>query len=240
MSARKKIKMICFILCFLPITVISASTESQPFFVTHTLAHETLARQLGWVESAENKCGGYYLESPFIYPVDVDKKNSVEITSNQTLFSQRGTSILEGKVTVTREGQQITANKAYIYRDPHTGKLSSMEMLGDVHLREPNTLIVGKTGRYNFDTKTKSLINILYRTTLNGRQLAGPHVGQAATQQPRKITVLTAWGKAYEFSQTEPRIYELSKASFSTCPPENPAWRLKASHIVLNKNTGRG
>ncbi len=236
------VKLALTLLCLSPINAIFAGEPAQTApVITHTLAHETLAKQLGWVDSAENYCGGYYLEAPFIYPVDVEKKNSVEITSNQTLFSQRTTSVLEGKVTVTREGQQITANKAYIYRDPATGKLSSMEMIGNVHLREPNTLIVGKQAHYNFISKSKSLIDVLYRTTLNGRQIAGPtNVAHTETQKPRKVTGLTAWGKAYEISQTEPRIYELSRASFSTCPPENPAWRLKASHIVLNKNSGRG
>jgi LPS-assembly protein len=244
MSARNKstltylILLTLIIIIVLPFVALSAVTPtSSP--LTHTLAHDTLAKQLGWALSNENNCGGYYLDQPFVYPISVEKSNSVAITSNETLFSQRGTSILEGKVTVTREGQQITTNKAYLYRDP-TGKLRALDMIGDVNLREPNTLIVGKKGRYNFLTKSKSLIDILYRTTINGRQVAGPNVPEQEIQKERKITDLTAWGKAYEFLQAEPKVYELYRASFSTCPPIHPAWRVKASHIVLNKNTGRG
>lgn len=212
-----------------------------PFKSNSSLAHQTLAKELGWVQSDESNCGGYYVEQPFNYPVTVEKENAIGITSNQSLFSQHGTSILEGKVTVTRTGQQITANKAYLYRDPNTGKLNAIDMIGNVHLREPNTLIVAKKGRYNFETKTKSLIDIFYRTSVSNNQVVGSsNVPTAATQKERKIVTLTAWGKAYEFSQSQPSIYELNNASYSTCPPTDPAWRVKASHIELDKNTGRG
>lgn len=199
-----------------------------------------LATQLGWIPDPAYQCGGYYLEPPFVYSVNVDKNNSVEITSNQTLFAQHGTSILDGSVTVTRSGQQLTANKAFLYRDPTTGKLNAMDLVGNVHLREPNTLVIAKEGHYNFESRAKSLTTIIYRTALNGREIVGPKVPKAEIQKERKVTALNAWGNAYEFSQTEPKIYEMANASFSTCPPEHPAWHVKATHLVLNKNTGRG
>lgn len=65
-------------------------------------------------------------------------------------------------------------------------------------------------------------------------------VKQDTLATEHKITALTAWGRAYEFSQTESQIYELSNTSFTTCPPLEPAWQVKASHILLNKITGRG
>lgn len=243
MSAKKTYKLtgLASLIIFLPLLAASATTvttESSP--LSQTLAEDTVARELGWVQDSAFQCGGFYLDEPFNYPVSSEKNNTVEVTSDQTLFSQHGTSILEGKVTVTRAGQQLTANKAYLYRDPVTGKLSALEMFGDVHLREPNTLIVGKKGRYNFETKTKSLLDLLYRTTLNTRQIPAPPVTEQELRTERKITALTAWGKATEFSSTEPKIYELYGASFTTCPPVDPTWRVKAGHIVLNKNTGRG
>ncbi len=59
-------------------------------------------------------------------------------------------------------------------------------------------------------------------------------------EKERRIKTMTAWGKAYELAQAQSKVYYMSRASFSTCPPVNPAWRLKGSHIELNKNTGRG
>ena len=237
-SIRYSLAALCAGVLFIAIAVAAPDTEPA----APSLTQDAIAEQLGWVESNINNCGGYYLEEPFIYPMNVDNKNLVEITSNQTLFSQHGTSILKGKVTANRFGQQITSNKAYLYRDPQTGKLSAMDMIGNVHLREPNTLIVGKRGHYDFNTKTKSLIDIIYRTSFtNSREIAGPsNVTPENTQRARKIVALTAWGKAGSVSQAEPKIYELQRASYTTCPPINPAWQVKASHIVLNKESGRG
>lgn len=244
MSAKKKsILFYSILVCLFPLAALSSinlATHSAPDPYTPSLARDTLAKQLGWVSSPENNCGGYYLEQPFTYPVN-QEKNLVEVTTESGLLSQRSTSVLEGKVTINRYGQQMTANKALLYRDPATGKLSAIDMIGDVNFREPNTLIVAKRGRYHFETKTKSLLDIIYRTSLNAdRQITGPNITEEEMLTERKITSLTAWGQAYEVSQTEPQIYELSQTSFTTCPPISPAWQVKASHIVLNKITGRG
>lgn len=240
MSAGKKSTIFYLIVAainFLPAVALSINdlpTETND--VSHTLAHDTIAKQLGWVPDCSYECGGYYLEEPFIALDNTTSAKAIKITGNEGLLSQRGTSILEGRVTVTRSGQQMTANKAYLYRDPSTGKLSVVEMIGDVHLREPNTLVISKKGRYNFDTKTKSLMNLIYRTALNEQD----PIPTIELQSERRVRALTAWGKAHKFSQAQPSVYELSGASFSTCPPINPAWRIKASQIVLDKNTGRG
>lgn len=234
-----------------PVIAISAASgtpNTSPTLMTHSLTADSLARQLGWVVSDSARCGGYYLEEPFAFPVGVEKANSIETTGQQGMFSLRGTSVIEGKVTINRSGQQITANKAYLYRDP-SGKINAIEMIGDVHLREPNTLIVAKQGRYDFTTDEKSLRKILYRTSLNSvsqptgkktLRVTGPKVAEQETLHERKITKMTAWGKAYEFKQTEPKIYRFARASFTTCPPISPMWRLRASKIILDKNTGRG
>src|SRR3990167_10562423 len=101
------------------------------------LDKETLADQLGWVPSQENNCGGYYLEQPFTNPGNEGQTKTIHVTGSQALFAQHGTTVLEGKVNMVRQGQQITANKAYVYRDQNTGKFTSMDLLGNVHLREP-------------------------------------------------------------------------------------------------------
>lgn len=242
MSAKKiYLLYLIIIICLLPRMTISLTTpyEENPDEPTPTLARDTLTKVLGWVESDETQCGGYYLEEPFIYPDQVEKNNSIMITSTQGFYAQRGTSILEENVTVTRGQQQMTGNKAFLYRDP-TGKLSAIDMIGDVHLREPNTLIIGKKGRYDFESDTKSLMNIYYRTVLNSKKVVSPKIPKAELQKERKITALTAWGRASEISSKEPKVYELYRCSFSTCSPVDPAWQIKASHIELDKNTGRG
>lgn len=228
----------------------SIPTFAATSISTSSLAESSIARQLGWIPDPNTVCTGYYLEQPFTYPGSIGNRNTVGITSHSGLLSQRSTSTLEGSVTITRYGQQITANKAYLYRDPATGKLTAVDMIGDVNLREPNSLIVGKKGYYNFETRAKSLNNILYRTVLDTNKSSTPSAirdnkkiittTDGKTVANNSVKGLTAWGRAFQFAQSIPNVYELSRGSFSTCPPINPTWRVKASHIVLDKNTGRG
>jgi len=228
MSARKKITLTCTILGIYLVPLPALSSASQ----TPSLAYETLAKQLGWVVNPSSFCGGFYEDQPL--PSPIENNNLVKITSGGGLLSQRATSTLEGNVTITRSGQQLTANRAYLYRDPATGKLSAIDMIGNVHLREANSLILGKKGHYDFNSESRSLLDILYRTSIDSSKISGVKPINGTT------TNLTAWGSASEFSQTHSNVYELVEASYSTCPPLSPAWQVKASHIVLDKNSGRG
>jgi len=238
----KKLTGALILLGMIPALSLSAKTTDSAYVaISPSLTQETLAEQLGWVPSHQHQCGGYYLEPSFAYPVSETQDSTLAITGNQGVFSLRGASTLEGKVSITRQGQQVTSQKGIINRDPATGKLSSLDLIGNVHLREPNTLIVANKGNFNFQTGHKTLYDILYRTSLSGRELVGSkNVSNQEIQNDRKITGMTAWGGADEFSQEQPKVFELQGASYSTCAPTSPAWRVKASHIVLDKESGRG
>lgn len=243
MQLRKKIKLsyALIVLISVPLCSIFAATVNIPQ-ATDSLAKESVAKQLGWVDSTDNRCGGFYLEPAYDYTDDLVKNNLIQYTSNgPTLFALHGTSVMQGNVTVTQPGQQILANKAYLYRDPTTGKLSAIDLYGDVHLREPNTLVVAKNAHLDFISKNQSLNDILYRTSIYSKlhpKTAAPTNGELRLE--RKITQLSAWGKAKEFVKNSPKIYVFKQVSFTTCPPNSSVWQLQASKIVLNKNTGRG
>ncbi|MHB1948943.1 MAG: LPS-assembly protein LptD [Gammaproteobacteria bacterium] len=214
---------------------------SQSPLQSKTQDQAAIIQDLGWISSNENRCGGYYIEAPIAYPKTLLKTNSIQITSDQLLFAQHGTSVGEGKVTITRYGQQIVANKAYLYRDPKTGELSAIDLTDHVILREPNSLVSASKGRYVIKTKAESLQDLLYRTTIySDPHYKPPLPSNEALQNERKVTQLSAWGEAKEFSQNEPKIYEFEQASYSTCPPTSVAWKVKTSHLTLNKETGRG
>lgn len=237
----KKILITLVMVSILPaITVAKTATRQSSAKQNHvTDTYVSTPASLGWIVDPAYLCGGFYDQPPLSYPVNVQDTNSIEITSDQTLFAQHGTSILEGNVTLTRGTQQMTANKAYLYRNTATGKLSTMDILGEVHLREPNMLAIARKAHYDFTTRYKTLYDVIYRTELNTLRTASSPAS-AASRKGKKITPLSAWGKADRFAQTKPVTYEMVQASFSTCPPINPAWGLKASHIALNKETGRG
>src|SRR6476469_5753730 len=76
-----------------------------------------IANELGWVPTNTNRCGGFYYETPISEIPEVNP-NAIHISSEDgLLFSQHGTSVSEGKITITRGSQQIVANKAYLYRN---------------------------------------------------------------------------------------------------------------------------
>lgn len=224
--------------CLVPVSFLLAASDRN-----FNATREEIIEELSWIsQPKENRCGGHYLEAPIIVPESLElDKQRIQITSDQLLFAQRGTSVGEGKVVITRYGQEITANKAYLYRDPETGKVSAIELIDDIKMREPNSLVVAAKGRFNLQDRTQSLRDILYRTAIYSDSFHKPHtLTKSQLRQPNKVTQLTAWGKAKSFEQNEPDIYEFDQASYSTCPPDTRAWHLKASQIVLNKETGRG
>lgn len=220
-------------------------TLNNPCMMPHTsfstsLTNDTIAKQLGWITSNENRCGGYYLEHSFPIIGDLSHKDRIHISSHQMTLSRHGTSIGEGKVTISRFEQEIIANKAYVYHDPITGKLSAIDLVNHITLREPSNLIIAQCGHFDIKTKMQSLRNILYRAAIYNNNKQTLTANNQLLQKENKIYQLTAWGQAEEFYQNQPKIYEFVEASYSTCPPTSTAWQLKASQIELNQNSGRG
>lgn len=230
-------------------TCVAPSTTLHKY---SAISESAIANALGWVQDPTNRCNGYYVDEPFTYPQSLVKNNAIQIASDQPfIFSQHGTSVFQGKVTVTRVGQQMSACKAYIFRNPASGKISVIDLQGDVHLREPSSLVIGQRGHLDKDNQAQSLTDIIYRTaifnnftlthmTTTAISIPATALTNAELQKPRKILQLSAWGQAKYFLQQHPKIYELEQVTYTTCPPESNTWRVKAKHITLNKITGRG
>jgi LPS-assembly protein len=218
------------------ITTLCAATQDTPVM---SLTQSAIAKELGWVQTNNNRCGGFYLEPPFL-DANMFVHNKLIITSDEGMYSSHGTSISQGKVTITQNGQQITANKAYVYRDPITEKYSAIDLIGNVELRQPNDLVRAKCAHIDLKEKTKSLNDILYRTAIYGNTTTKPPLIIENTFTEHEVTQLSAWGKAKEYKQDDPHISHFKQASYSTCPPLTNVWNVKASQIDLDKNTGRG
>jgi LPS-assembly protein len=203
------------------------------------LTMSAIADALGWVQTNENRCGGYYLEAPFVDASYLANDDQIKITGNQGSFSLHGTSALEN-VTISKEGQQIVTDMAYVYRDPQTEDYSSADLIGNVMLREPNSLVLASCGHVDLKSNEKSLQDILYRTAIYGPTTVRPAPPLIALQEERKVYQLSAWGGATSFHQEKPRIYQFTGATYSTCPPLLNTWQIRGENIELNKETGRG
>jgi LPS-assembly protein len=199
-----------------------------------TLENTLIARELGWVSDNIGICKGYYQDPLRAYahtPLTDVNQAFTDIHAAQSDFSFAGTSTLSGHVVITQPGRLLYADQVYFYRDPQTGKITSMDLQGEIKIYEPNLLIRTQKAHFNLNTQSGYLTSIIYRILLrNSTILFG-------TNEKMPIN---AWGIASEAEQNYPGLITLYGASYTTCAPSNPVWQLSAKKIVLNRETGRG
>lgn len=202
----------------------------QPIF--STMPVDRLSRQqysdvLGWVPSSDNICRGYYREPAILLkfpnPGDINTQATTVTASLPSLFSQRGTSVLRGNVTVTQPGREVIADKAYVNRDPVTGKISSIDMIGNVHMREAGKLVVAQQVHIDLENNTANIENAVYRFS---KQL--------------EKDALNAWGTLRHGTRETDGVMNLHYATYSTCPPTTETWQVRARHLRLDKEKGEG
>lgn len=202
------------------------------------------AKRLGWVISSEpdNLCGGYYVEpslAAFGQPTLPLDQSKTSITFTSADISQRKMSVFSGHVVVIQSGRQLMADKALAYRDPDTGKIITIDLLGNIAVYEPGRLLLGEKAHLNFNEKTGVIDNVTYRILL-ARDEQVAEVEEALANNKVRLHGTTAWGRAKKVIQHGPGIIELRNATYSTCAPTVEQWRLLAANISINKQTGRG
>ncbi|MFZ2485687.1 MAG: LPS-assembly protein LptD [Candidatus Rickettsiella isopodorum] len=194
----------------------------------------TMGQQLGWIPSQLGICKGHYLDPLQAYSqTSLSKLNQAftHIDAAQSHFSFEGTSTLSGNVVITQPGRILYADQVYFYRDPKTGKITNMDLLGGIKLEEPNLLIKAKKAHLNLNNQSGYLTDIIYRILLrNSTILMGTNKGMP----------INAWGSASAVEQTYPGLMILHNSTYSTCSPIHPTWKLSAKKIILNRDDGRG
>ena len=227
-----------------------------------------IIEQLGWVSTPyhpHNICGGYYLA--MVLPPKqgniAQNKSPIQISADQSTFSQTGTSILSGNVEVTRPERQLNADRVYIYRNSRTGKVIALDSYGDVTLRQPGVLVFGTHGHSNFITNTGYLENALYRFSMvpidSQRQIQNgaptpatktdatdtTHHSEVANNQSSdvktvKLSGTTGWGIASIIKRLRHNVLELKNSTYTTCPPNTHIWDIKSSTLDLDQEQGVG
>lgn len=191
------------------------------------LSSSTFASVLGWVPSGGNICGGYYQDQAIVvdYPTSLNPnvQTTIITAARPSLLSQSGTSVLEGNVTLTQPGRQIIADKAYLYRDPQTGKIAAVDMIGNVRMREAGRIVVSQKVHVDIKDNTANIQNAVYRFS---------------SSDPQQM--LNAWGTLAFGEREASGVLDLYDATYSTCPPTSNTWKVKAKRIVLNRTTGVG
>ncbi|MEM1243885.1 MAG: LPS-assembly protein LptD [Pseudomonadota bacterium] len=197
----------------------------------------SIADKLGWVLAPnQNICGGYYIEPKLnnnnqsILPI---KQSTTKISADYGTFSRKGVSILRGNVIVLQSGRRLTADKAILHRDPKTGKVTTIDLYGNVKAYEAGKLVVSKHAHLVVNEKLGHLDNVAYRVELYGTSVP-------INRRQRRLEGLVAWGQAKRAQQTAPGKSQYTYATYTTCAPNVNQWLLRADKINLDKKAGRG
>ncbi|MGQ9660170.1 MAG: LPS-assembly protein LptD [Thermochromatium sp.] len=138
----------------------------------------------------------------------------VEITADLVDYDRERELIrLQGDVEILQEGRRLRADHSCY--DRRTGDLSAS---GGIELEYPGLRIIGERVDYNLETKRGSLTQAGYRM-----------YGQANLR-----------GAADEAQLLDARHSRYRGVLYTTCPPGNSAWTLRARDLELDQDTGLG
>ncbi len=195
------------------------------------LPDQVIADLLGWVSSDDpacGPCGGYFLEPEIIRnnpnPLPYQQLPTRVTAKGPTIFSQTGQSILQEDVRVTQPGRLTKADKAYVYRDRKTGKITHVRLVGHVRMEEHGKLMVSSKATLNLVKHTAETDKTAYRIY----------------QQNFRMGEYNGWGTAEDAKRLPDGIVTLRHATYSTCSPLKPSWQLTASRIKLDHKKKRG
>ena len=153
--------------------------------------NQHIARLLGWIpdtSSGCNLCNGYYFTPEFVkhnLKPGAYRDNTTHLQSTgPTILRRNGTSVLQSNVQINQPGSLIKTDKATLYRDPKTGKVTRVHLAGNVSLRQTGKLFIAKKGRVNLTNHTASFTDATY--LLNTRY--NPQHTQ--TLQPQALNTL--------------------------------------------------
>ncbi len=211
----------------------------------YTLNRQQIADVLGWMNdhSGLNRCRGYYVEPNLFYGEQSGlsiTESPVNLTADYTSLALEDVTSIEGNVVITQPDRRITADKAYIYRDAKTNKFSTADLYGNVVLREPGKFAQGDKAHIELQSHGGVFDNVLYRITA----VSTPPEIQTDVPREKKSTInidsTVGWGIAKQFVRQPSGIIVVHQATYTTCPPPQHFWQVRAKTLTLDKEEGKG
>jgi len=222
------------------------ASKNYSYFLKKQQAHYTtkeIADLLGWMKknlpltpTRQNYCGGLYKNGPILRLSDkflyANSESLLHIKANQTVIQpRRGYSYLKGAVRLYQSSRALQSDEAVIVRDQNTHKIKRIQLKGHVRMVLPGRLIVADQAEVKPEFST--IWHMLYRLLQVGRK---DFMGLSGRDGNR----LDVWGQAQEGRIDHQGILHLKKATYSTCPPGEQTWHLRAARADLNPKKGRG
>lgn len=237
-----------FVFCATSIYAVETSTAVNSSDLTKTnyprlnwsqMTPLQVATQLGFVEEENSNevCSGYYVEPTFTTVNAALQANQIPIhaSADESELSLTGNSVLKGNVILEQPNQMVGSDLLYINRNS-SGQVNNVEAYGHVYLRRPGELVIGDQGFFNLEDKTGQMNQVVYRRSLTNTS----EYITALDDTQSKVSGVNAWGSATQFNQTKEGITVIQQGTYTTCPPLNHVWSVKANRITLDHDTGEG
>ncbi len=244
--------------CVLPITLVFCPTALHATEAAATTSTATLnkndyprldwsemtsmqiASQLGFVDDTNSNqvCRGYYVEPSFTSVDSALQADQIPInaSADETELSLTGASVLKGNVVLEQPNQMVGSDLLYINRDANSGQVDNIQAYGHVFLRRPGELVIGDNGTFNLNDKTGQMEQVVYRRSLYDTSANITSLDDTQS----KVTGVNAWGNAVQFNQTKEGLIVINQGTYTTCPPLQQVWSVKAKRITLDRDTGTG
>ncbi len=194
---------------------------------------QQVANLLGWISTPNaNLCNGFFAEPQELKanPIPpVFNKAPVQITyTGPGEIYAKGRSVINKDIVVTQPGRIATADKAIIYREPDSGKLSYVQLEGNVQVHEYGKLVRGQYSKIDFENHTFEAQSTLY------------HIFEDPKEFHQFIHGYDAWGGADRAFRSADGVLNFWHATYTTCAPTDPVWQIQTKHLMLDKNEGIG
>lgn len=178
-------------------------------------------RNLDWVDEAalseEQKqsqadgCCGRYVEPPRDYPdAELNPDDAPLRASSTGSEAQDNIATMKGDVQISQGYRQVRSDTAILNQDARTATLE-----GNVQLREPGLLMLGKEAHFNLDS------------------------GELAVEDATWVFHEAAIrGTAGTVARQEDGLIFIDNATYTTCEPGNNTWTMASSSIAIDPQTG--
>jgi len=178
-------------------------------------------RNLDWVDetaltdeqkqSQTDGCCGRYIEPARDYPdAELNPDDAPLRASSTTTEAQDNVATMKGDVQISQGHRQVRSNTAVLDQDARTATLE-----GNVQLREPGLLMLGKKAHFNLDS--------------------GELVVNDATWVFHESAIR---GTAGTVARKEEGMIFIDNATYTTCEPGNNTWTMASSNIAIDPQTG--
>lgn len=198
-------------------------------------SNQDVANLLGWIPDPQaNLCRGYYTEPPGL--AEVPSPGGVTNAPTHLSYSgggelhAYGESAITQEIVLTQPGRIARADKAIIYRDPQSGRITTIRLEGHVQVREHGRLVTGPYCTLQLDEHSLKAGPMAYHLYEDPKKLKFPTITRA----------YDAWGTADKTVRDSRGLLSLWNATYTTCAPTDPAWKISAQHIVLDQKEGFG